>query len=438
MGKDKIMEVYYIPFEDQYIVYRPLKKLAFIGNRAMVDYINGRHPKKKENSQNQEIESFLDSVNFWQPDSPLPPEEPSSSYAPTMAVLLMTNACNLRCTYCYARGGERADLWMSLPLAQKAIDLAHENARLIGEESFALAFHGGGEPTLNWRVLSSAVNHAREKSLSPHISMSSNGMWEPDQLDFILDHFDELSLSFDGNEIMQNGQRPTAQGQGSFNQVIKSIHAMDGNGIEYGIRLTVTEPYFHHLAESIKFICQETQCQLIQVEPSFSPTRGEYLDPNQQQADRFIRAFMESFYIASTYGRTIFYSGARPWTLIHSFCRASAEALIVTPEGDLVNCFEIHDRGHPLFHQFKIGTLTPEKIIVDHKKIEGLIQAEKRRKKECKHCFCFWHCGGDCASKCLASAGHTDGRCYVNRTITRELLANYIANGNGISYSQPI
>jgi uncharacterized protein len=98
----------------------------------------------------------------------------------------MTNACNLRCTYCYARGGEEQNLWMTFPLAKVAIDAAHENARARGQQYFAISLHGGGEPTLNWKVLTAAVRHALGKDLPCHISMATNGVWGKDKRDFIL------------------------------------------------------------------------------------------------------------------------------------------------------------------------------------------------------------------------------------------------------------
>ena len=92
---------------------------------------------------------------------------------------MLTNLCNLRCTYCYAEGGERPIQNMPHELAFQTIDLAAANAEKAGRSHFALVFHGGGEPTQNWDLLTRSVDHAKSKPLQCGISMSSNGVWSP-------------------------------------------------------------------------------------------------------------------------------------------------------------------------------------------------------------------------------------------------------------------
>jgi uncharacterized protein len=426
------MEIYVIPFEKDFIIYRPLCRMAFIGNTAMVNYIQ-RHLSGQRSASDKKVDKFLESIGFWEQD-PTPPEPrlPLDEHRPTMAVLHMTNACNLRCAYCYARGGEQSDLWMTFPLARIVIDTAYKNAKAIGKDCFSLAFHGGGEPTLNWKVLKASVEYAKKKTLPLHISMSSNGLWNKKQRKFIIEHFNELSISFDGIRKVQDSQRPRINGKGSFETVMKTIHDLDRTNFHYGIRLTATVNSFKYLPESISFLCKETQCQILQVEPCYSPIRGKYIDPTPEQADEFVKAFMEAFEIAASASRTLFYSGARPWTLISSFCRACEDALVVTPEGDIVTCFEIHDRRHPLIKNFVIGKILPDRVNVEIGKVRSIAKQQEQHRKACEGCFCYWHCGGDCASKCISSYDDNSGRCLVNRKITRELLAWYISKRNGV------
>ena len=79
---------------------------------------------------------------------------------------------------------------MPWPMARAVIDVAAENAQTNGEVHFALSFHGGGEPTLNWSVLTAAVAHARALPLSCDISLASNGVWSPQITDFICRNID--------------------------------------------------------------------------------------------------------------------------------------------------------------------------------------------------------------------------------------------------------
>ncbi|MBI2877930.1 MAG: radical SAM protein [Candidatus Tectomicrobia bacterium] len=426
------MEIYAIPFNQQFILYRPLRRLAFLGNQAMVRYVRERAAGARP-AADGEVDGFLEAIGFWEPDPPPPgPWVPSDEHRPTMAVLLMTSRCNLRCTYCYAHGGEGPLRQMPAGLARMAIDMMVENARALEQERFSLAFHGGGEPTMHWEVLRAAVEHARGKDLPCEITMATNGLWSERQREFILRHFTGLSLSFDGIREVQDAQRPRADGRGSFKAVVETIRALDQAALPYGVRMTATPESFAQLPEGVAFLCQETRCQVIQVEPCYAPGRGGHFDPHPEQAGAFTRAFLQAFEVASRAGRTLFYSGARPWVVASSFCRAPEDSLVVTPEGDVVTCFETHGRRHPLIARFTIGRASRSGVKVDPEALHAFAARQRERRAACSGCFCYWHCGGDCATRCMSSPAENRGRCQVNRDITRELLAWYIAAGEGI------
>lgn len=427
------MELFIIPFKDRYIIYRPTLNLAFIGNGAMVSVIRKMdgHP---DSLPRREVRNFLDVIGFFRSE-PEPPAgwAPDSIFSPCMAVLLMTNACNLRCLYCYADSGEGPIKSVSKEIARKAIDIAFKNALNLGRGEFSLAFHGGGEPTMNWDVFQCAVKYARKKSLPCKISMSSNGVWNERQQGFIIENLSGLSLSFDGIKSVQDSQRPLPNGRGSFNKVMRTINALDRAGVDYGIRMTVTGASMKHLGESVRFICDYTGCQTIQIEPCFTSSRGVYAALTRRYADLFVGAFLDAFDIAAQNGRFVFYSGARPWLIQSSFCRAPLEALVVTPEGDIVTCFEVYGEGHSYKSRFTIGRLDADKMQIDGKKLSNFLKRQSLTRSKCRDCFCYWHCCGDCSIRRLTSQ-HNDNqtRCHVNREITKELLLRLLEKSGGV------
>jgi uncharacterized protein len=450
------IQIFAVPVEGRFILYRPLLQLAFVGNRAMADLtldlvqrkdLSGagrtasdsirEHPP--DGGTSEEAAAFLESIGFLEPDPP-PPSALDPAFCPTTAVLLLTNRCNLRCIYCYASGGEGPASDLSPALAKAAIDQAYQNARTLDRPHFGLTFHGGGEPMEAWDVVQEATAYARNKDLPCRVTMVSNGVCTPRQREWILNNLDNLSISFDGTQTTQDHQRPFASGQGSFKAVMRTIEALDKADFSYGIRMTATAPWRGQLPKDVRFICEETGCQAMQVEPAFNAHRGEHQGPTQEESEAFVDAFLEAFEIASRAHRRLTYSGARPWLLTRVFCSAPYSALIVNPEGGLVSCYEVTDKNHPLVEMSTLGRVvadqTGPRISIDHGARDALLSFLENRRATCQDCFCFWHCAGDCYTRSLTSVPEdpeaTSPRCYMNREITSHILLWYIMNSDGV------
>jgi uncharacterized protein len=325
---------------------------------------------------------------------------------------------------------------LSVELARAVIDRVCQNALERGQQQFELTFHGGGEPVLGWTVLQEATAYARTKSLPCHVSMVSNGAWSVSQRDWILHHLDGLSLSFDGQPETQNRQRPFSSGLGSFRAVLPNIRALDRAGFPYGFRMTATAPWRRSLADDVRFVCTETGCQAMQVEPAFNARRGEHQGPTQAEAEAFAAGFLEAFEAAAQAGRQLTYSGARPWLLTRTFCTAPYGALIVNAAGKLVACYEITRDEHPLAEMSTVGRVVDAQVIVDEPARDALLGCLDKRNAQCRECFCYWHCAGDCYTRALtAGAGDAQSpspRCAMNRQITAGILLWYIMSGDGV------
>jgi len=443
-------EVYAIPVAGKVLVYRPLLRLAFVGNQAMADLTlemvrdgGERDCADEPDPPASEAAGFLQEIGFLEPDPP-PPQAPPEAFKSILAALLLTSRCNLRCTYCYAAAGERPVQDLPLELALAAIDEAHRNAVELGSPRFDLSLHGGGEPVQAWDLVQKATAHARSKELPCVAGMVSNGVWSDRQRDWIVDNLDHLAISFDGAPETQNRQRPFTSGKGSAKAVLRTIHALDKSGFKYGIRMTAIAPWRGQLPKDVRFICEETGCKAIQVEPAFYTARGMTRAPTQEESEAFVEAFVDAFGYATRTGRNLSFSGARPWAITRAFCSAPYSCLIINPTGDLVACFEVTDDQHPLFELSRIGSIdgSPDGaasgggIVVDDEARAKMRAYLEHRQTGCEDCFCNWHCAGDCYVRgTLASGGGLPGsnpRCHMNREITAHMLMWYVAHGDGL------
>jgi uncharacterized protein len=425
------MDFYAIPFEDQHILYRPLRRLAFVGNAGLISYV--REQQAGRSGGNEEIDTFLDSVGFWRPGLSCDPAPNAEDVRPTQAVLLMTNRCNLRCTYCYADGGAAAKVeQLAWEPAKAVIDAVLANATDTENQQSGLTFHGGGEPTLHWDLLERAVAYVRDRSPSCSISCSSNGVWSDRKREFICEHFDNVSLSMDGVEAVQNAQRPSTGGRSSFSSVMESIAGLDEGEVDYGIRMTVLPESVDQVADGVRFLCENTSAATIQIEPTFTSSRGTYADLAEDFADAFASNFMEAWRAGVAANRQVYYSGARPWVVSCAFCLAPVKALCVTPDAKLVTCFEVFSGALPQASPFVVGYVREGRVEHDVPALRAFLAETNRRRESCRQCFCYWHCCGDCMTRREVSAPMTSGRCRVTREVTRQLLASYIAEGDGV------
>lgn len=429
-----------IPYNEDFIVYRPLLKLAFIANSAMVNLISRlqKQPDAQVAQNERSAVDFLNQVGYFRPDPPTP-QSPviKDSFSPTTAVLFLTDQCNFRCVYCYANGGQARHQRLSVPMGEKAIAIVCQNAIKAGHEHFLLGFHGGGEPVTAWQNFKELVSFARTCELPSKIQLTSNGYWTRKQISWIMEHVDEVSLSFDGVKSIQDAQRPLLNGKGTFDVVMKTIQLLDQEKKSYGIRMTVTQENIHKIEHNMKFMCSQTQCQTFQLEPAFSQGRASRTGTVVKQTERFAQEFMKAWAIAAAEGRHVYYSGARPWLITNRFCQAPDTALIVGPDGFLTSCYEICDRNHKLANRFIFGDLSTEDgltVNTDIRKSFHQIVSERRQK--CRNCYCYWHCAGDCPSKTITAedGGHLvfGERCELNRRITKELIFQNIAANNGV------
>jgi len=431
------ISVHAIPMQGKYILYRPLRQLAFVGNKAMADLVLdlARHPSSPSSRAPEQAIAFLRAIDFLAPDPP-PPPAPDPAYHPTSTVLLLTSRCNLRCTYCYANAGEEPVEDLAPELAQAAIDHVCQNAAERGLPRFDLGFHGGGEPIQAWETVQRATAYARGKDLDCHISLVSNGVWTARQREWILHNLNSVNISFDGRQETQDRQRPFSSGRGSFKAVMHTIGALELAILPDTIRMTATSPWRGDLPEDVRFICQETDCPAIQVEPTFSPQRGEHRGPTQEQGEAFADAFMEAFEIARRADRQLMYSGARPWLTAHAFCTAPYGALVVTPTGSLVGCYEVTSDRHPLAPIFTLGHIVGSRIVVDDRARTALLARLEERRAQCQDCFCYWHCAGDCYPRAHAATGGrldvASPRCAMNKEISARILLWYIMDGDGL------
>ena len=434
-------ELFVLPLsESDYLVYAPLRRAALIANAALVRFLRELQAGERSVDAAPDIAAFLRNCGMIGPhDERAPAASPEGPPRPTVATLLLTSACNLRCRYCYAAAGDRPPAFMQPATARRAIDFVAANAVAAGATSFEVAYHGAGEPALHWRLLEESHLYARGVARSCGLrlrsSLTTNGVLTPGKRAWIVSHLGSANVSFDGLPEVQDANRRFPSGRGSSDFVLATLRAFDRAGFRYSIRMTVTAETAPRLAQSIAFLCRRFRPRAIQVEPLYRMGRGR--DAADAETGVFIEAFRAARRTSGKAARLLRFSGARLGTTTNRFCGVANDNFCVSPTGNISACHEVADEHQPWAERFFYGrpSAGPSGFDFDEQVYTALRAHTVDRLEYCGGCFAKWSCAGDCCHKAL----HCDpvefsgaGRCEIVRALTKDQILEKIAASGGV------
>ena len=436
-------DVFVIPYEGAYIIYAPLRRLAFVANASAVNTIallkEGAivHPTEEQSS----FIRFLDAIRLTGTEgdrSIAGLNQPN--YKPLEVTLFLTSLCNLRCVYCYARAGDLPAVRMSLETARRGIDYVVANALELKADWFGVNYHGGGEPTVNHSVLTAshayAQDLARHHGLVLYSGIATNGVVSPRIRQWIIEHLQGANVSLDGVPHVNDLNRPTVSGAGSGAKVLETLRAFDEAGFRYGIRITVSSRTVNEMANTVRFILERVRPYRLQIEPVYDIGRGEQADLHVDTG-AFIRGYRESWEIAHEKGIELHFSSARIDAITSRFCRAYGEGFSLTPKGNVSGCFEVYDESADFAEDVIFGSYDEKHstYIFDEAKLRKLREHNVEKQSWCNGCFARWHCSGDCPNKTRHASidGEFQGMpsCDITRSIVLHQIVRKISDAGG-------
>ena len=155
-----------------------------------------------------------------------------------LLILSLTSDCNLRCVYCYARGGENKE-YMKFSTAKKAIE-EHYSERLKVQFT-------GGEPLLNYKLIRKLAERYEVR-----FSVQTNGtLVTAEKAEELSELGVKIGISLDGPADVNDRLRPYADGSGSTEDVLRAMMVLKNLGIPYGVTCVVTRENQDRLKELI-------------------------------------------------------------------------------------------------------------------------------------------------------------------------------------------
>jgi len=144
-------------------------------------------------------------------------------------VLHVTDACNLRCAYCYEKKETSNPAGaMGVRVGKKAVDFLFDHCGNF--EEVVLVFFGG-EPLLNMRTIRSVTEYAevlgKERGKRVNFALTTNGTLLNDRnIDFFEQHNVGVTVSLDGFEEVQDRYRRFPDGSSTYRVMLPRVRRL--------------------------------------------------------------------------------------------------------------------------------------------------------------------------------------------------------------------
>lgn len=167
---------------------------------------------------------------------------------PQAVTMLLTNDCNLACSYCFEsnKGKDYMPKEMALDILEATYNVVDPMAGIFTLNMF------GGEPLMNWDTFKAVCDYVLENNLKIRITATTNLTLLTDEM---IDYIDELSIpilvSVDGIKEVHDKHRCN-----SFDKVIENMKKLIDRDLGYLIeaRMTVAPDTAKYMYESVKML----------------------------------------------------------------------------------------------------------------------------------------------------------------------------------------
>lgn len=358
----------------------------------------------------------------------------ASNTGPTMddyfdLTLVITNDCNLKCKYCFARGGEKQNY---MPIAT-AKNILRDVFRLTRRKNIKVSFFGG-EPTLNFELIKEVVKEVKKlayvlnKGYSFYIT--TNGLMAQRKLEFLIDNDFTFVISSDGAPEFQDFLRPTSGGYASSNLVEKTITSLAERKIPFQIRSTISQYNVNSMVENVRYF-GDLGVKTLHFEPITNAGRAKSNAPSLLRADpqKYIVSFLSALDTAKERNMSLVSSSYMNFLApTYKFCDAMAGSrLIGSYNGDITLCVEVQDNCHPYSEKAIVGHADERTgISINHERYEKILEnVPTKQNSVCNKCFAKYSCGGGCPVKNYYYSGSDEADPY-RCSITSGLFGNIL------------
>ena len=200
-------DIFIIPSGNKYIVYLPLRGVAFYANNKTITAINsylenGLFPYEVKNTTLFRRFQQLERIEIKESDTKCVIDTSDK------VMFILSQMCNLACSYCYAQESRSKEV-LSKEKIKAVVDYILSSNE---DRSKTFSFIGGGEPMLTWGLLVWAINYITEetnkKKIKKSIGITTNAtLLNEERILWLKKMNVKLCVSYDILPEIQNSQR---------------------------------------------------------------------------------------------------------------------------------------------------------------------------------------------------------------------------------------
>lgn len=341
-------------------------------------------------------------------------------------LLTLTTQCNLNCIYCY----EKPDFLNSGKNATEEV-LKHtilwikKFAERYRSKRVHISFYGG-EPSLRSNLIEFAVKQSQTKLKSYHVdySMFTNGYFLPERLKQIIlsNPFAHFQITLDGEAKIHNARRPLANGQPTFQIILKNIEFLLKHNQLVKIISNFDGCNYNSIFKMLEFLKKEFGNNNFEVDfnPVFkTPFLEEYWSDCYLKLSDIYAIWYHLYVFAENLGLKtnplrIFNKGLCTFNRFSSF--------VIGPEGNIYKCIGFLGRKG-----LAVGNVSE-----DLQKVLNLVKSQIEinpwnGNSECTTCPLLPLCLGGCRFHTLVKARNIYD-VYCHKKLIESLDMNYIKN----------
>jgi uncharacterized protein len=322
--------------------------------------------------------------------------------------ILITNACNLDCSYCIAKNLPGPP--MNIDIGEKAIDLIIYLAE--GGKSIEFIF-SGGEPLTEYPVLFYLIEYAsrrgRENGMQISFVLKTNGtILNSNILDMILKYSINVVVSVDGTQLIHDKHRITSNGKRTHGTVCRNIKRLLENQVNCSASITVHPDTARFVKSSVQWIFN-LGIENMDIGPAYGTV---------EWSDSETSALSQSLMDVAIFVREIFNRGRHinispiekesehVGNILSDIwgCRAASSNLAFLPNGNISGCSALAMHADK-FPKLIIGDVFNGMDQVATDNLLMLSQTGIEDRKLCKRCQTASNCTGGCLAINYATTG---------------------------------